>query len=75
MAKLNPFEMPQQQLGICADIPHMGPDTHAILRTPMRELHVALPVCMDECSKIAGAVNITRRHFDQATRCAWCAGD
>ena len=54
MAKLNPFEMPQQQLGICADIPYMGPDTHAILRTPMRELHVALPVCMDGCSTIAG---------------------
>jgi len=48
MAKLNPFEMSQKQLDICADILHLDPGTHAILRTPMRELHVSLPIRMDD---------------------------
>jgi len=48
MAKLNPFEMSQKQLDICADILHLDAGTHAILRVPMRELHVALPVRMDD---------------------------
>lgn len=48
MVKLNPFEMSQKQLDICADIPHLDPGTHAILRTPMRELHVSLPARMDD---------------------------
>lgn len=48
MAKLNPFEMSRKQLDICADILHLDPGTHTILRTPMRELHVSPPVRMDD---------------------------
>lgn len=35
---------------ICADILHLDPGTHAILRVPMRELHVSPPVRMDDGS-------------------------
>jgi len=50
MATPNPFEMSQKQLDICADILHLDPGTHAILRVPMRELHVSLPIRMDDGS-------------------------
>jgi len=48
MAKLNPFEVAQKQLDECAKILKLDPDAHAILRVPMRELHVSLPVRMDD---------------------------
>ncbi|MCD6219721.1 Glu/Leu/Phe/Val dehydrogenase, partial [Candidatus Calescamantes bacterium] len=48
MAKLNPFEVAQRQLDECARILKLDPDVHAILRLPMRELHVSLPVRMDD---------------------------
>jgi len=48
MAKLNPFEVAQRQLDECARILKLDPDVHAILRLPLRELHVSLPVRMDD---------------------------
>jgi len=48
MAKLNPFEMAQKQLDTCAEILKLDPGTRAILRVPMRELHISLPVRMDD---------------------------
>ncbi|MBL7081289.1 MAG: Glu/Leu/Phe/Val dehydrogenase [Candidatus Omnitrophica bacterium] len=50
MAKLNPFEVAQQQLDKCAKILRLNPGMHSFLRTPMRELHVSLPVRMDNGS-------------------------
>ena len=50
MAKLNPFEMANMQLDACAKIMNLGPDAVAILKRPVRELHVSLPVRMDDGS-------------------------
>src|SRR4030042_1820595 len=46
--KTNPFEMAQQQIDQCAKILKPDPQITAIIKTPMRELHVALPVRMDD---------------------------
>ncbi|MFA4874307.1 MAG: Glu/Leu/Phe/Val dehydrogenase [bacterium] len=43
----NPFKIAQQQLDEAAKILGLDPGTHAALREPMRELHVSLPVRMD----------------------------
>ena len=48
MAKLNPFEVAQKQLDECVKILKLDPDAHATLQVPMRELHVSLPVRMDD---------------------------
>jgi glutamate dehydrogenase (NAD(P)+) len=50
MAKMNTFEVAQKQLDQCARILNLEPGIHAILRVPMRELHVSLPVRMDDGS-------------------------
>ena len=50
MTKVNPFEVAQKQLDECARILKLDPDLHAILRVPMRELHVSLPIRMDDGS-------------------------
>jgi len=50
MAKPNPFEVAQKQLDQCAKIIKLDSDVHAILRVPMRELHISLPVRMDDGS-------------------------
>ena len=50
MDKLNLFEYAQEQLDDCAEILKLDPDIHAILRVPMRELHISLPVRMDDGS-------------------------
>ena len=50
MANQNPFEIAQKQLDACAEILRLDPNVHAILRVPMRELHVSLPVRMDDGS-------------------------
>jgi glutamate dehydrogenase (NAD(P)+) len=50
MTNSNPFEMAQRRLDECARILKLDPGIHAILRTPMRELHVSLPVRMDDGS-------------------------
>jgi glutamate dehydrogenase (NAD(P)+) len=43
----NPFAIAQQQLDEVAKIMNLDPAAHAMLRVPRRELHVALPVRMD----------------------------
>ncbi len=52
MAKeeLNPFVMAQKQLDIAAEIMQLEPAVHELLRWPVRELHVTLPVKMDDGS-------------------------
>ena len=48
--KDNPFVMAQQQLDDCAKLLKLEAATHQLLRTPMRELHVTIPVRMDDGS-------------------------
>ncbi len=48
--QLNPFSIVQQQIDTCAAILGLSPDVTAMLKKPMRELHVALPVRMDDGS-------------------------
>jgi len=50
MANQNLFEIAQKQIDACAGILRLDPNVHAILRVPMRELHVSLPVRMDDGS-------------------------
>jgi len=50
MAKPNPFAVAQRQLDECGKILKLQPNVLAILRVPMRELHVSLPVRMDDGS-------------------------
>jgi glutamate dehydrogenase (NAD(P)+) len=50
MAKINPFEIASAQLEACAKIMNLEPDAVAILKRPVRELHVSLPVRMDDGS-------------------------
>ncbi|MDH7482063.1 MAG: Glu/Leu/Phe/Val dehydrogenase [Armatimonadota bacterium] len=48
MAERNPFEIAQAQLDRAAKLLNLEPGVHAMLREPMRELHVSLPVKMDD---------------------------
>lgn len=48
--KLNPFAMAQTQLDEAAGILKLDAATHELLRWPLRELHVTLPVKMDDGS-------------------------
>ncbi len=50
MAKINPFAVAQKQLDQCAKILKLEPGMQSILRVPMRELHVSIPVRMDDGS-------------------------
>ena len=50
MAENNPFEITKQQMDKCAEILNLAPEVTAILKTPMRELHVSLPIRMDDGS-------------------------
>lgn len=50
MTQSNPFEVAQKQLDECARILKLDPQAHKILRVPMRELHVSLPIRMDDGS-------------------------
>jgi len=43
----NPFEIVKQQIDDCAEILKLSPEITAVLKNPMRELHVSLPVRMD----------------------------
>ncbi len=47
MTKTNPFSIATRQLDQCSRILNLEPSIHEVLRTPMRELHVSLPVRMD----------------------------
>jgi glutamate dehydrogenase (NAD(P)+) len=46
--KLNPFKIAQQQLDEAAEVLKLEPSIHDLLRWPMREMHVTLPVKMDD---------------------------
>ncbi len=48
--ELNPFAIAQRQLDQAAQIMKLDPATHELLRWPIRELHVTLPVRMDDGS-------------------------
>lgn len=50
MTTINPFEIAQRQLDEAAVILGLDPATHALLREPMRELIVSIPVRMDDGS-------------------------
>ena len=46
--KASLFEMAQAQFDEAAALLHLEPDIHAVLREPQRELHVSIPVKMDD---------------------------
>lgn len=48
MSELNPFKISQAQLDEAAKLLHLDSGIHAVLREPMRELHVSIPVFMDD---------------------------
>ncbi len=48
--ELNPFAIAQKQLDEAAKIMKLDPATHELLRWPMREFHVRIPVRMDDGS-------------------------
>ncbi|MBU2578053.1 Glu/Leu/Phe/Val dehydrogenase [Patescibacteria group bacterium] len=50
MSMQNPFEMARKQIDACAKILNLEPHVHEVLRNPMSELHVSLPVRMDDGS-------------------------
>ncbi|MFA5760819.1 MAG: Glu/Leu/Phe/Val dehydrogenase dimerization domain-containing protein, partial [Dehalococcoidales bacterium] len=50
MSGINPFEVAKQQIDACAKIINLPPNVTTMLKTPMRELHVSLPVKMDDGS-------------------------
>jgi len=50
MANLNPFTMAQQQLDTAAEKLGLEPAIHELLRWPMKEIKVILPVKMDDGS-------------------------
>ena len=49
-SQLNPFEIAQHQLDEAAAILGLSPTMHAFLRVPMRELHITIPIQMDDGS-------------------------
>jgi glutamate dehydrogenase (NAD(P)+) len=53
MSQINPFEIVKKQVDKCSKILKLDADVTEILKNPMRELHVALPVRMDN-----GAVRV-----------------
>jgi glutamate dehydrogenase (NAD(P)+) len=50
MTQLNPFEIVKKQVDKCARILKLDADVTEVLKNPMRELHVSLPVRMDNGS-------------------------
>ncbi|UEC43894.1 MAG: Glutamate dehydrogenase [Methanothrix sp.] len=48
MAELNPFDIACEQLDDCAKILNLDEDVREMLKSPMRELHVSIPVRMDD---------------------------
>ncbi len=50
MTAYNPFEVAKKQIDACAKILRLSPSVTAMLKTPMRELHVSLPIRMDDGS-------------------------
>ncbi len=64
----NPFEMAQAQFDKAADVLGLDPGTRELLRFPLREYHVAIPVRMDD-----GSVKVFRgfrvQHNDSRGPC------
>jgi len=50
MPELNAFEIAQKQLDECAEILQLDKDVHQMLRVPMREIQISIPVRMDDGS-------------------------
>lgn len=50
MSHTNTFEVAQKQLDACAKILDLNPSIHSMLKNPTRELHVSIPVRMDDGS-------------------------
>ncbi|MCG7850733.1 MAG: Glu/Leu/Phe/Val dehydrogenase [ANME-2 cluster archaeon] len=48
MSELNPFLIAQRQLDECARILNLDDSVREVLRVPMREMHVSIPVRMDD---------------------------
>jgi glutamate dehydrogenase (NAD(P)+) len=48
MSELNPFKIAQAQLAEAAQIMDLDPAVHELLRWPLREFHVSMPVRMDD---------------------------
>lgn len=48
MSELNLFAMAQKQCDECCRLLNLEPHVQAVLRVPMREIHVALPIKMDD---------------------------
>ncbi len=48
MSELNPFKIAQAQLDAAAKIMNLEPAVHELLRWPLREFHVTMPVKMDD---------------------------
>jgi len=46
----NPFAIVKKQIDRCAEILELRPEVVSILKTPQRELHVSLPIRMDDGS-------------------------
>jgi glutamate dehydrogenase (NAD(P)+) len=47
VASINPFETVRKQVDKCAEILKLSPEVTEMLKNPLRELHVSLPVRMD----------------------------
>ncbi len=47
MSDFNPFEVARKQIDECAEILKLDSSIHEVLKNPMRELHVSLPIRMD----------------------------
>jgi glutamate dehydrogenase (NAD(P)+) len=50
LEKINAFDVVKQQIDRCAEILGLSSEVTTMLKTPMRELHVSLPVRMDDGS-------------------------
>jgi len=50
VVKVNPFDVVKKQIDKCAETLNLDPGVTAILKTPMRELRVSLPIRMDDGS-------------------------
>jgi glutamate dehydrogenase (NAD(P)+) len=50
MTQNNPFEIVKRQVDKCARIMKLDPDVTDVLKNPMRELHLSLPIHMDNGS-------------------------
>ncbi|MFA6027343.1 MAG: Glu/Leu/Phe/Val dehydrogenase [Patescibacteria group bacterium] len=50
MAKINPYKSALAQLDKAAKLMNLDPEVHERLKRPKREIHISIPVCMDNGS-------------------------